>query len=92
MGTTSEVTEGSVEEDMKTQKVVGFFPISLARWDEIFSRSRNIQRIWKDYQDVIHNTYRGGYIETDHQVACSITEDVTKYYVFPKFTASWPRT
>ena len=35
MGTTSEGTEGSVEEDMKPKEVIGVFYLPLKRWDEI---------------------------------------------------------
>ena len=35
---------------------------------EEFSEISSIQRCWKYYQRVIHNTYHGGNIETDHHV------------------------
>ena len=55
-----------------------------------FSVSSNIQRVWKDYQGLIHNTYNGGNIETDHHVICSMPEDMTNHFSFPNFTTAMP--
>ena len=38
---------------------------------------------------VIHNTYQGVHIETDHHVICLMPEVLSKHFLFPKFTASW---
>ena len=38
------------------------------------------------FQGVIHNTYHGGHIETDHYVIFSITWDVSNHDSLPKFT------
>ena len=49
-----------------------FFPY---RWpDEVkaFSVSSNIHRGWKYYQGVIHNTYHGRHIKTDHRIILSM--------------------
>ena len=51
-----------------------------------FSGSSNIQRGWKDYQGVIHNTYFGGHIETDHYFMCLIPEDVENKFALPNVT------
>ena len=69
-----------------------FYPY---RWpDELteFSGSRKIQIDWKDYQGVIHNTYYGRNIETDHYVICSMPEYVAKNLAFPNFTTPMPGT
>ena len=47
---------------------------------KLFSRSINIQRVWKDYQEVIHNTYHGEHIKTNHHVICSMPEDMAKQF------------
>ena len=52
----------------------------------------NIQRVWKDYQGVIHKTYHGGNIEIDHHVICSMSEDVVKHFALPNFTTLIPGT
>ena len=46
----------------------------------------SVHKGWKDYQGVIHNTYHGRHIETDHNVICSITEDVENHFSLPNFT------
>ena len=56
-----------------------------------FSRSSNIKKGWKGYQGVVNNTYHGRNIETDNHIILSIQGDVTNMFLFPKFTASWPR-
>ena len=45
-----------------------------------------------DHQVVIHNTYHGGQIETDHHVICSMPEYVEKHFAFPNFTTSMSGT
>ena len=39
----------------------------------------------KNYQEVIHNTYNGGQIETDYHVILLIPEEVSKHFALPKF-------
>ena len=41
---------------------------------------------WKDDQEIIHNTYHGGNIETDHHFICSIPEGVAKNFLFHNLT------
>ena len=55
-------------------------------WGEIIYGSNTIQRYWKDYKVIIHNTYHGGHIENDHHFICSILEDMEKHLEFPNFT------
>ena len=67
----------------------------LYRWPDgvkEFSGSSNIHRGWKDYQGVIHNTYHGGHIETDHHIICSMIEDMEKRFEFPNSTTPVPGT
>ena len=52
---------------------------------EEFSGSSKIQRDWKDHQGLIHNTYHGGNIETDHQVICSMPEDTENNFELTNF-------
>ena len=48
--------------------------------------SGSTHKDWKYYQEIIHNTYHGGNIETDHLVICLMLEDTTKHFIFPNFT------
>ena len=50
------------------------------------SGNSNIQKVWEEYKWVIHNTYHGGYIETNYQVIQSMSEDVANKFVLFKFT------
>ena len=54
--------------------------------------SGSAHKEWKDYQGIIHNTYYGGNIETDHHIICSIPEDVAKHFVLTNFTTPVPGT
>ena len=64
----------------------------MAIWGEKLSVSINIQRGWKDYQGVIHNTYHGGNIGTENHVVFSIPEDVARQFLFPNFATPMPGT
>ena len=55
-----------------------------------FYGSRNIQIGWKYYQGVIHNTYYGGHIETDHHIICLILEYVIKHFTLHNFDTPVP--
>ena len=49
------------------------------RWPDganFFSRSSNIQRGLKDYQQIVCNTYHGRNIETDHHVVEEALDDI----------------
>ena len=49
-----------------------------------------VDRVCKDHQGVIHNTYNGGNIETDHHVIGLIPEDAAKHFAFLNFTTPVP--
>ena len=69
-----------------------FCPYSWPDGVKVFSGSSNIQRGWQDYQELIHNTYHGGHIETDHSCICSIPEDVENHFELPNFITPVPGT
>ena len=51
-----------------------------------FSGSYNIQRDWNYCQGLIHNTYHGENIKTDHHAICSMSEYATQYFELTNFT------
>ena len=72
MGIVSEGTEGPIKAELYLRGSLVLFSYRWIYGLEEFSVSSNIQRGCKDYQGVIHNTYHGENIETDHHVIVSM--------------------
>ena len=64
------------------------------RWPngQNFFSSGITHKEWKDYQGIVHNTYHGENIETDHHVICLMPEDSEKHFVLPNFIIPVPGT
>ena len=67
-----------------------FYPYHWPDGLKEFSVSRNIQRGCKDYQGLIHHTYHGGNIQTDHHVICLMPENAENHFALPNFTTPTP--
>ena len=84
MGTVNGGTKGPYKNICNLKGTLVFCPYRSINGIKSFS-SGMAHKGWKDYQVLIHDTYYGGHIETDHRVICLIPEDVVKQFVFPNF-------
>ena len=82
MVTASGRTKGTSEKEMQTKISISIPSLTLSKWSGKKYCGRAHEG-WKDYQGLIHNTYHGGHIETDHIFICSIPEDVEKRFELP---------
>ena len=53
---------------MQPKGVICVCPYHWTNGMKKLSGCSNLHRVWKGYQGVIHKTYHGGNIETDHHV------------------------